>query len=309
MTRPALLLFAVLAAALGGASIHGGPLAPTCAQAAGNYQVALVVEHSDGEAGVRRCVSAAGNSGVAANVLDASGVPYRYVDEGSYGRAVCQVQNEPPGTSFDRNNCLGGSQTWSIFCSSPWRHLADGSDNPCFTSDGSWRYSSRGISSLQVRGGDAIGFKYEGNPDLPRSPGGICQAVAGDRQPSPAPSPAAGAPAADAGSPGQPAPARSSARANTAVAAGNPATPGSAPSAASTAGAGESPAPPGQADGLTALSSAPPPTRVRSARAAPAAGAPTAGAGAWLGRLAAVAAALVLVGGLGAQLLLPRLRR
>ena len=239
------------------------------------------------------CVAMTSPAVTAQQVLDSvsSQVPYRYVDEGAYGRAVCQVQDEPPGSSFDKSNCLSGGTTWSLFCSSPWQNDADGSTNGCFTADGSWQYSSHGISSLQLRDGDAFGLKYESGPSRPAAAAGICPAVSGDRH-APTPAPRAASPA--------PAPR---------VAGASPAQP---PQKAAAAGAPVASTTP--SDGPTAASPSPGDGGLQTP-AGPAAGAAPRGApaqppgGQQLGALAAAAAATVLIGAAVAQVVLPRWRQ
>lgn len=266
----------------------------SCADAAGSYHYALVVEHADGQPPVRICVSMTAAGTTAQQVIDSVSrqVPYRYVDEGAYGRAVCQVQDEPPGTNFDRGNCLSGSATWSVFCSSPWQRLADGSANSCFTPDGSWQYSSHGISSLQLRDGDAFALKYEGSPARPSAPTGICPTVMGDRHPAPSPTSQPG---------GTTAPPSIAAR---------PATAPSGPAAV--AASGSSPAAAASPDEVSPATAAPAPGPTRSPPVTAVSGPATGKTPAWsraAGALAAGIAAILLFGALGAQLLLPRLRQ
>lgn len=297
----------MLAVAAGAATRHGG-FSPRCVDAAASYHVALIVEHADAESNVRVCVAVGTPSETAQQVLQDGGVPYGFVDEGSNGRAVCQLHQEPatPAGGWTQANCFSGAgsnvgKTWSIFCTSPWQHAPDGSANQCYSSDGSWRYSSHGISSLQLRDGDAVGFKYESGPGRPGSLAGICPTVAGDRppptvvggppvhSPSPAPGTRTGAtrPVPGSQAPGALLPATSQSPAGSPAATAAAAPPTASPDVEVQAvGAGAGP-------GAPAHPSTP--------RTSP-------GGGRWVGPVAAVTAGLLLLGGLMAQLILPRVR-
>jgi len=166
------------AAALASVALAGAPGAarPTCAQADGDFHVALVINHAD-NTGPTRCVAFnpatptfdAGTRSISGEeVLALSQVGYQAVDfGGSLGRAVCQVDSEPsaPGGGFTTRNCLGNPY-WVL-----WRA----------SSSGGWISAGSGITNQRLADGDAEGLSFGGSPS--RGPHGLCPAA----QPWPAP--------------------------------------------------------------------------------------------------------------------------
>ena len=300
----------------GGHLGHAGSLLPSCAEAAGAYHVAVVVEHDNGAAPARMCVQVQQPEATAEAVLNASGVQYTAVDEGgSLGRAVCQVQGEPatPAGGFNKQNCFGG-ETWAIFCVSPWQNTSAGT-NACYTADGSWQYARNGISSLLLRDGDALGLKFESSPARPAAARGLCPAVSGDRAPSPAPTTApAGPPAAGSGGSGPPA--GSPQPPGSTAAASGPRQPGPTASDPAAAAHDQGPGPDGaqtQPAGSTGAAIAGTPVTAASPRPRVVDRAPGAAVGQpvpddHIGALAAAGAGGLLLVTLFAQLLLPRRR-
>ncbi|HEX4754385.1 MAG TPA: hypothetical protein VH661_01370, partial [Candidatus Dormibacteraeota bacterium] len=143
---------------LAGAVARVGPVAAGCAQASSAHHAALVVEHGNG-AVTKACVSFSGTQVTGEQLLNLSQVPYKTVDFGSYGKAVCQIQGEP---ATYPSNCFSTSY-WAMFVS---------------RGGGAWQTSNLGISSQTFRDGDAEGFRYEGQSDsfVPPSPAGVCPA-------------------------------------------------------------------------------------------------------------------------------------
>jgi hypothetical protein len=142
---------------VGGAS-SVGPALSGCGQASSAHHAALVVEHGDG-AVTKLCVAFSGAQVTGEQILDLSGVPYKTVSYGSYGKAVCQIQREP--ASYPPSCWTASSPYWAIFVS---------------RGGGAWTSSSRGISTQTFGEGDAEGFRYEGQSDntSPAPPNGVC---------------------------------------------------------------------------------------------------------------------------------------
>lgn len=149
-----------------------------CAQAAGVHHAALVVEHGNGSV-ITRCVAFPEDSITGDVLLQRSGVENATAVYFSQ-KAVCQIDSEP---SPYPPSCLPpGGRYWALFVS---------------RADGSWGYSSLGISSQTFRDGDAEGFRYEGQSDntTPPLPVGVCPPPATTPPtPTPTSNPAPGGP-------------------------------------------------------------------------------------------------------------------
>ena len=159
-----------------GSATHVGPAVPGCVAAAGTNHAALVVEHGSG-AVIAECVAFTANQVTGDQLLQLaqqqhSGVPeYATVDYGSYGKAVCQIDDEP--TSYPPSCWTASSPYWAMFVS---------------RGGGGWSTSNLGISSQTFGDGDALGFRYEGQSDTstPPSPAGVCPPPAPPPTPAPA---------------------------------------------------------------------------------------------------------------------------
>ena len=155
---------------IAGAAARVGPVGGGCAQASSAHHAALVVEHGDG-AVTSVCVAFATTTITGAQLLDLSHVPYATADYGSYGKAVCQVQDEPQ--SYPPGCWTPSSFYWAMFVS---------------RGGGGWQASSLGISTQTFGDGDAEGFRYESQSDssTPPSPSGVCpHPVPATRPPTP----------------------------------------------------------------------------------------------------------------------------
>jgi hypothetical protein len=160
---PVLASFTVIGSASG-----VGPSVAGCAQAASVHHAALVVEHGDGTV-ITVCVAFPEGSITGDQLLARSQVEYATADSTAFGKAVCQIDHEPPDGQVPPG-CWTASY-WAISVS---------------RGGGSWTMSSLGISSQTFRDGDAEGFRYEGQSDhsFPPSPRGVCPPVA---SPTPVP--------------------------------------------------------------------------------------------------------------------------
>jgi hypothetical protein len=133
--------------------------APTCA-GAGPNRAALVVTHADGST-VSRCVAFTTDTITGQQLLDDSGISWSG-QSFSFGEAVCAVDGEPAGYS----ECLSKDNYWATYTAG---------------SDGTWQLAMVGISDLELRDGDAEGFRYvptTGTAPEPGSPDGVCAAAA-----------------------------------------------------------------------------------------------------------------------------------
>jgi hypothetical protein len=151
-----------------------------------------VIEHGDGTV-VTRCVGFGTAQITGQQLLDMAGVAWSGQTFGGFGVAACAIDGEPAHYA----TCPGKDFYWAIFVS---------------RGGGAWQFASSGISTLNLSGGDAEGFRYvpaTGNAATPPSPAGVC-ASSGDTSATspgnatnapPAGGPGAGAtPAASGGS-------------------------------------------------------------------------------------------------------------
>ena len=115
--------------------------AATCA-AASTHRVAVVVQHLDG-ATLSRCVAFTTDSISGEQALAGSHIEAGLLPSGGFGKAVCQLDNEP--TTYPPSCWTGTSPFWALF-------VAHG---------GGWAYSTVGVSSIVLHDGDSLGFRYQ----------------------------------------------------------------------------------------------------------------------------------------------------
>ena len=162
---PARLAAAVLAAAAIAGGLRGGPVVQpvaadvSCPPAA--HHAELVVEHSGGGT-LSVCVGFSGATISGEALVRESAIEYDMQQFGSYGEAVCQLDNEPQQVPSD---CFGSGAYWELFVS-----------RGC----GAWHSSSVGVSSLQLADGDLEGFHYVSSSagGAPPGPTGYCPPIA-----------------------------------------------------------------------------------------------------------------------------------
>ena len=258
-----------------------GPTVTGCAFAAGTHHAALVVEHANGSV-IAICISFTDDQITGEEMLQQAhqnnGLEYATADYGSYGKAVCQIDNEPQ--QYPPGCWTASSPYWAMFVS---------------RGGAGWQTSSRGISSQTFGDGDAEGFRYEGQSDnsTPPSPAGVCPPPASPTPPATPPATASSPRASSASRPAPSPPAGASPAAAISVTAAATATtsvPGATTPAETTTTSSPSPAAHPVITGVTAAPS-PPATPVS--------------AGAWT----AIALGSALVVLLAARLSMSRRRR
>ena len=183
---PVTASLSVVGAVTGVAPAVGG-----CALAAGVHHAGLVVQYADGRSSSFICVAFPEDSLTGEQLLDRSGLHYATAPYGGYGDAVCQIENEP--ASYPSSCWTASSPYWALYVK---------------RGGGGWGFASQGVSSLQIRDGDAEGFRYEAQSDYsppPLPPSDLCPPPA---TPTPAPT-VAPAPPPSAPAVGNPAPATS----------------------------------------------------------------------------------------------------
>jgi hypothetical protein len=128
-----------ISACVGSAST--GQTSPTssCANAGAPHHAYVVVEHSSG-ASIQKCVGFAGDTIDGQALMDQSGIQYQ-AQTFSFGKAVCQVDNEPARYS----TCFPPNQpTW-------WAFIEAGA---------AWTCAQTGYSAVTLHDKEAIGWHY-----------------------------------------------------------------------------------------------------------------------------------------------------
>ena len=131
---------ALVIAACGG-STPTSQTTPTssCANAGAAHHAYVVVQHLSG-ATVQKCVGFAGDIINGQALMDQSGVEYQ-AQTFSFGKAVCQVDNEP--TSYPK--CFPDKQPyWSLFVET----------------GGAWASAANGYTTVNLHDKEALGWHY-----------------------------------------------------------------------------------------------------------------------------------------------------
>ncbi len=143
------LVFAV--AACGGSTPSASSTTPaaTCVNQSAPHHAYVVVQHLSG-ASIQGCVGFTGDTIDAATLMDESRVEYQ-TQTFSFGKAVCQVDNEP--AQFTQ--CLPqDAPYWDLFIESA----------------GAWTVASTGYTQVTLHDKEAIGWRYVQSSDPSPSP-------------------------------------------------------------------------------------------------------------------------------------------
>lgn len=128
---------ALVTAACGGSS----PTNPTssCANAGAPHHAYVVVQHLSG-ASVQKCVGFAEDTIDGQTLMDKSGIEYQ-AQTFSFGKAVCQVDNEPAQYSacFPQNEPY-----WALF----------------IETGGAWASATNGYTDAKLHDKEALGWHY-----------------------------------------------------------------------------------------------------------------------------------------------------
>jgi hypothetical protein len=131
---------ALVIAACGG-STPTSQATPTssCANGGAAHHAYVVVQHLSG-ATLQKCVGFAGDTINGQALMDQSGVEYQ-AQTFSFGKAVCQVDNEP--TSYPK--CFPDKQPyWSLFVET----------------GGAWASAANGYTTVNLHDKEALGWHY-----------------------------------------------------------------------------------------------------------------------------------------------------
>jgi len=120
-----------------------------CANASAAHHAYLVVEHLSGTS-FQDCVGFSGDSIDGQTLMDQSGVKYQ-AQTFSFGKAVCQIDNEPAQYS----QCFPQNQPfWALFVET----------------GGAWAVSQTGYTQVTLHDKEAMGWRYVGPNDAASPP-------------------------------------------------------------------------------------------------------------------------------------------
>jgi hypothetical protein len=112
----------------------------TCVNAKAAHKAYLVVTHQDGKS-VQKCVGFDADQLNGEDLMKQSGIEFQ-TQTFSFGKAVCQIDNEPAQFS----ECFPKDQPfWSLF-------TAAGA--------GAWTPSQTAFTAVNLKAGDAMGWRY-----------------------------------------------------------------------------------------------------------------------------------------------------
>jgi hypothetical protein len=133
---------ALLAASCGGsgaASPSASGTTAVCVQSSAPHHAYVVVEHQSGKT-IQRCVGFSGATIDGENLMKQSGIQYQSA-ETSFGRSVCQIDQEPAHFS----QCFpAGQPYWAL-----WIESAR-----------TWSYAQTGYTQIKLQDRQAIGWEY-----------------------------------------------------------------------------------------------------------------------------------------------------
>jgi len=131
---------ALVIAACGGSSptSQASPTS-TCTNAGAAHHAYVVIEHHSGTS-LQKCVGFAGDTIDGQSLMDQSGIEYK-AQTFSFGKAVCQIDNEPSQYS----SCFPQNQPyWSLF----------------IETSGTWAAAPNGYTDAKLHDHEALGWNY-----------------------------------------------------------------------------------------------------------------------------------------------------
>jgi len=147
-----LALLISLVTACGGTPSASSSPGSTCVNASSPHHAYVVVQHAASSAAVQRCVGFSGDTIDGQALMDQSKIEYQ-TQTFSFGKAVCQVDNEPAQYS----KCFADSgPNWTLFVDS----------------GGAWTVAQTGYAQVTLHDKDALGWRYtaEASPAPPPLP-------------------------------------------------------------------------------------------------------------------------------------------
>ena len=114
--------------------------ASTCVNASAAHRAYVVVEHADVGHKIQKCVGFSGDTIDAQTLMDQSGIEYQ-TQTFSFGKAVCQVDNEPAQYSA----CFATSgPNWALFVDT----------------NGTWAEAQTAYTQVTLHDKEALGWIY-----------------------------------------------------------------------------------------------------------------------------------------------------
>ncbi|HEY3086088.1 MAG TPA: hypothetical protein VGK28_11575 [Candidatus Dormibacteraeota bacterium] len=147
-----LALLTVAIAACGGSPTATSSPAATCANASAPHRAYVVVQHAAGAASLQKCVGFSGDTIDGQSLMDRSGIEYQ-TQTFSFGKAVCQIDNEPAQYS----KCFADAgPNWTLFVET----------------GGAWSLAQTGYGQVTLHDREALGWRYtsEASPAPPALP-------------------------------------------------------------------------------------------------------------------------------------------
>jgi len=147
----ALLISAV--AACGGSPTASSSPANSCVNASAAHHAYVVVQHGAATSSLQKCVGFSGDAIDGQTLMDKSGIEYQ-TQTFSFGKAVCQIDNEPSQYS----KCFADSgPNWTLFVEA----------------SGAWTVAQTGYGAVSLHDKDALGWRYTSDaspapPPLPK---------------------------------------------------------------------------------------------------------------------------------------------
>src|SRR5205823_7447500 len=135
-----LALLISLVTACGGTPNASSSPGSTCVNASSPHHAYVVVQHAASSAAVQRCVGFSGDTIDGQALMDQSKIEYQ-TQTFSFGKAVCQVDNEPAQYS----KCFADSgPNWTLFVET----------------SGAWAEAQTGYTQITLHDQDALGWTY-----------------------------------------------------------------------------------------------------------------------------------------------------
>ncbi len=152
---------ATLALTLGAVNACGGSPAAstsspatTCVNPSAAHRAYVVVEHADASHEFQKCVGFAGDTIDGQTLMDQTGIEYQ-TQTFSFGKAVCQVDNEPAQYA----KCFADTgPNWALFVET----------------NGAWAEAQTGYTQVTLHDKEALGWRYTADqspapPPLPKA--------------------------------------------------------------------------------------------------------------------------------------------
>jgi hypothetical protein len=139
MWASAILALVIAACGSSSATTSSSSPASSCVNASAAHHAYVVVEHLSG-ASLQKCVGFDGDTVDGQTLMDKSGIEYQ-VQTFSFGKGVCQVDNEP----MQYSECFPQNQPyWALFVET----------------GGAWAGAQTGYTAVALHDKEAIGWHY-----------------------------------------------------------------------------------------------------------------------------------------------------